>query len=188
MMTKSFLRLLVAFSLLSVALSSVAQDTLTVDKSLYYRGILGGGTGFGRFFVGNNSIIGLDFELMVERNKTVYGIGGKSLSTYKISTMNNYMQSYDLTIGRVLKSNNLFSSLSLGIAYLEGETWHKVADEYESKNYRIIGLPISLKGFIVPFRYYGLGVDLYANINSASTFYGIYVCHQFGLLKRVKKK
>ncbi len=185
--TKFKLLLLIISSSLVLALSSKAQDTLAVDKSLYYRAILGGGTGSGSFFTGKNSMIGFNFELMIERNKTVYSIAGRSLSTFKISNMNNYMQSYDLTIGRVLKSNNLFSSLSLGIAYLEGETWHKIADQYHSKNYQTIGLPISIKGFIVPFRYYGLGVDLYANINSASSFYGIYLCHQVGLLKRMKK-
>lgn len=165
----------------------LAQDTSMLDKSIYYRGILGGGTGSGRIFTNSSSTLGLDLEIMIEKNTILYGLGAKSLSTFNISRYNNYMQSYDLTIGRVLKSNQLFSSLSLGIAYVEGETWQKVEEEYDSKNYRKIGIPISLKGFFVPFRHYGLGVDIYANINGAGTFYGIYFCHQFGLLKKVKK-
>lgn len=76
MITKTFLRLLVAFSLLAVALPSLAQDTLKVDKSLYYRGVLGGGAGSGRFFTSSNSTIGITLEVMVEKNKTIYGIGG----------------------------------------------------------------------------------------------------------------
>lgn len=94
MITKSILRLLVFSSLLAVALPTAAQDTVKADKSFYYRGILGGGSGSGRFFTGTNSTLGLDLEFMLERNKTIYGIGGKSLSTFKISIMNNYMQSY----------------------------------------------------------------------------------------------
>ena len=188
MFKKSLLCLFVIISLIAVTLPAVAQDTVGVDKSIYYRGILGGGTGSGSIFTHRNSTLGLDLEIMIEKNKILYGIGAKSLSTFNVSRYNNYMQSYDLTIGRVLKSNNLFSSLSLGIAYIEGETWQKLEAEYESKNFKKIGLPISLKGFFVPFRYYGLGVDIYANINEAGSFYGIYFCHQFGLLKKVKKK
>lgn len=102
--------------------------------------------------------------------------------------MNDYIRSYDLTVGRVLKNNNFFSSLNLGIGYVDGETWHELADGYESKRYKTIGFPISIKGFVVPFRFYGLGIDLYANINKKSSFYGVNLCHQVGLLKRVKKQ
>lgn len=188
MLQKFLNRILVLGLIMTGALPSTAQDTLEIDKSFYYRGIIGAGVGAGSFFIGSNSTLGLDLEVIVERNKTIYSIGGRSMSTFKVSTMNNYMQSYDLTIGRVLKINNLFTSLSLGIAYLEGEEWHKVEDKYQSKKYRTIGFPISVKGFLVPFRFYGIGVDLYANINSASTFYGIYACHQFGLLKKKRNQ
>lgn len=188
MVTKYLSRLLLIASFITVDLSSLAQDTLKKDKSLYYRAFIGMGSGSGRSLNTSNSPIGINLEFMVERNKTNFGIDIRTLSTTKMSIMNDYIRSYDLTVGRVLKIKSLFSSLNLGIGYVDGETWHELADGYESKRYKTIGFPVSVKVFIVPFRFYGLGVDLYANINKKSSFYGVNICHQFGLLRKVKKQ
>lgn len=167
---------------MAIALTSTSQDTLKEDKTFYYRAIIGMGTGSGSFLNNSKSRMGINLEFLVEKNKTIYGFDARSLSMFNVSNMNNYMQSYDLTIGRVLKNKNFFSSFNIGVGYVEGQIWNELSDGYETTRYKTVGFPLSVKGFCIPFLYYGLGVELYANINSKSSFYGVNLCHQFGKL------
>lgn len=53
---------------------------------------------------------------------------------------------------------------------------------YEKIEHSTIGLPIHFEAFFTPVRFFGIGVILFANINSSQSFGGFCLCIQFGKL------
>ncbi len=187
--------------LIVVALNSIkAQDTLQSNKKLYYRFTIGIGIGSGYPLQEDEYGIGANMEFAFQKNNAVYGLGARGLQEFDIFASSNIIpsiSSIDITYGKSFNKKSFFVSVSVGAGWVTDVQPGKLLsygsgffgpDYYEKITNHTIGLPISAKIFWVPFRFYGIGLELYANINSKNTFYGINICHQFGKLRHVIKK
>ncbi|MGI8584486.1 MAG: hypothetical protein ACR2KX_20035 [Chitinophagaceae bacterium] len=172
-----------------------------MNKELYYRLTIGAGFGSGYPLQEENDGISVTGEFAIQREKNVYALGLRSVIEFDLfstSYPNNSISSIDITYGKVLINGKFFSSVSAGIGFIEGITRGKYLssggpgwfdpDYYEKIRFYRIGIPISAKMFWVPLRFYGIGLELYVNINIKNTFYGIIFCHQFGKLSPKKLK
>ncbi|MEO6327683.1 MAG: hypothetical protein ABIO55_02070 [Ginsengibacter sp.] len=175
-----------------------SQDTLGVEKKVYFRAAFGLGVGSG--FPLQEDALGIaaniDFDL--QKNRSVYTLGARQIGEFQLfnnSNINNAVNSLDVKYGRVFKGS-FFSSISAGIAWVIGVQkgqllsreggWFSSFSKYEKITYYTIGLPISAKILWMPIKSYGLGAELYVNINAKNPFYGINFCHQFGKVKADK--
>ena len=173
-----------------------AQDTSKIAIPLYYRLTLGGGLGKGYPLAENDFGIGGIIEFAVQKKTSIYSFGIRGLGELAIfdqSNVNNSISSAEITYGKVFQARSFFAALSAGAGYIsalqKGELlsreggWFSSVSTYQKISYHTIGFPIAAKIFWLPARVYGIGIELYVNINSRNTFYGINFCHQFGKLK-----
>lgn len=184
-----FIPFVLAVNIISVR----AQDTLKVDNSLYYRLTIGGGFG------GGNSIpedgIGANIEFALQKQKSVFAVSVRGMEEFMLFSNSNVVKSItsaDITYGIIFKRKALYTSISAGVGWVtnvqEGKLlsreggWLFSSYTYEKLTYHNIDFPISAKIFWVPLKFYGIGVELFVNINK-NTFYGINFCHQFGKLR-----
>lgn len=178
---------------------SKAQDSFRKHKKLNYRLTIGAGFGSGYPSQEENDGISVTAEFAIQREKNVYALGLRSVFEFDFlstSYPNNSISSIDITYGKVLINGKFFSSISAGIGFIEGIEKGKFLSTdgtgwfaphyYEKIRFYTIGIPITAKMFWVPLRFYGIGLELYVNINIKNTFYGIIFCHQFGKLRPKK--
>jgi hypothetical protein len=71
-----------------------------------------------------------------------------------------------------------FASVSAGIAYTYGR--YSIYDTDNHPEFKTVGLPIEAKVFLKPFPAFGIGVILFANINSEQSIHGYFICFQIG--------
>lgn len=172
-----------------------AQDTLTEDKKLYYRLTLGAGIGAG-YPQQDGFGTGGTLEFALQKQKNAYSIGVRGIEEFEIfaySNVPNSINSIDITYGKVFKNKSFYTSISAGAGLVTGVQkgkfisgsggWFNSNSNYEKITHHTIGFPISAKIFWVPLSFTGVGLELYANINSKNTFYGINLCRQFGKLR-----
>lgn len=194
-MKQALSHFLIPLILLSNITSIKAQDTL-IDNSLYFRLTVGGGSGGSKSIKGNG--IGGTIEFAIQKRKAVFAAGIKGIEEFNLLSGSNVIRSIsgaDVTYGRVWKRNTFYSSISAGISWVisvqEGKLlsrqggWLFGSYTYEKLTYNNLGFPISAKIFWVPARFYGIGAELFVNINKY-TFYGVNFCHQFGKLSSKK--
>lgn len=198
---KYFLKIAATLFLLLVSLGlGMAQDTLKINEK-FYRLTLGGGFGSGYPLQEDDFGIGGNLDFTIQKNNSIYTLGIRVVTEFVLfesSNVDNSINSVDLTYGKVFKGGCFFSSISAGIACVKSEHkgkllsreggWLFATYTYEKIKHYTIGFPLSVKIFWVPLRFYGLGTELYANLNTVNPFYGINFCHQFGKLRRPKIK
>ena len=198
MVNKYLFILLISYLLFDFIPAVKAQDTLKNNRS-YYRFTITGGFGNGYSQETNDIGIGFGLEFETQRKQHLFNIGIHQLEQFEIlgiSIPNLSVISFDVMYGKILSDKKLYSSINIGIGYLQkishGELIsydHGIfGNEYyqKIKEYRF-GIPISLKFFGVPKSYFGMGVNFYANINKHS-FYIITSGFQFGKLRDKKIK
>lgn len=176
-----------------------AQELPRSDSQFYYRFSLGGGfaNGYPQQEAGATALGG-SLEFALQNKKTVYALGFTGVSEFlplASYSVQNSISSFGITYGKVYQRKALFSSISAGISLVTSEErgsfissdpgWFGTS-YYEKIKSHTIGIPISAKVLWIPSRVYGIGVEVYANLNSKSSFYGINLCHQFGKLRPKK--
>ncbi len=173
-----------------------AQDSLKTDNDKYYRVSWGAGIGSGFPLQENDMGFGGALEFAVQQKNSAYAVGGRIVSEFVLfdnSNVTNSIWSVDLTYGRAWKTKFFYGSISTGVGLVTTEEEGKLLDysggwffgqyTYERVIHHTVGLPISGKFVWVPTRFYGVGIELFANINSRSTFYGVNTFHQIGKLR-----
>jgi hypothetical protein len=71
--------------------------------------------------------------------------------------------------------------------YSDGSAFFNLYREYSLRQENYLGIPISLKIFLVPIRYYGISMEFYANINKGSNYFSKNLSSQFGILRNELK-
>ena len=178
-----------------------SQDSSQIKPITYYRITVGGGLGRGYPQSGLEFGLSGIIEIAVQKQKSIYALsvsGQQEIGIFNFSNVQNSISSVNMMYGRVLSANNFFCSISAGVGYVFTEEkgaiisreggWLFGINTYEKLNHSTIGVPISLKTFWVPVKFYGIGIDFNANINSKSSFYSVNFCHQIGKLRAAKKK
>lgn len=194
------------FYLLTICFCFCFMKVLSLDTSktktiTYYRFTLGGGLGKGYPQAESQNGVGGTFRAAIQRKKKLYTLGTTGLGEIKIlnySNVNNKISSLEVMYGRVLYANKIFCSISGGLGYINSEetgafisregSWLFGYYTYEKIQRSSVGIPISFQTFWVPAKFYGIGLDFYANINSINSFYTVSLCHQFGKLRPSVKK
>ena len=180
---------------------AISQNSSETKTTTYYRVTLGGGLGKGYPQAESETGVGGTLRGTLQRKKNLYTLGTTALGEIKIfnnSNVNNNISSLEFMYGRVLSTNNFFCSINGGLAFLKSEEsgafvsreggWIFGYYTYEKIKRSSIGIPISFQTFWIPAKFYGVGLDFYANINSISSFYTLSFCHQFGKLRPSLKK
>ena len=208
-MIKHFKFLTVLFLFINTGLVN-AQDTLQIDKKLYYRVTIGAGIGYGYPLQEKHDFgIGANIEFALQKQMAVYGLGARGLQEFQIfayANVTNSVSSIDMTYGRIFKKGAFFTSVSGGIGLVIGVQQGKLLSSggggfhsysyYEKLVYHTIGFPLSAKIFWMPRKNNGLiknlsgglGIELFVNINSQKTFYGINLCTQLRFKSPKNKK
>lgn len=188
----------ILFSLMINAGLVKSQDTLKTDKKFNCRLTIGVGMGSGPSQEDDYGI-GIMGEFAVQRKNNVYALGIRrveGLQILGVSHPTNSNNCLDITYGKVFTKGSFFSCISAGIGCIEGIRQGKYLSStggwfgdsyYEKIRFYTIGFPISAKIFWILSRFYGLGIELFVNINK-NTFYGINFSHQFGKLRPAKIK
>ncbi len=83
-----------------------------------------------------------------------------------------------LLYGRVLSEGSFFASVGAGVAYVEGLDVGLFGDNDEL--FATIGLPLEVQLFVRPFRFIGVGIYGFANINPEQNFTGATFSVQIG--------
>ena len=177
-----------------------SQDSSKAPNKIFYRITLGGGLGKGYPQAASEIGIGGTLRLSIQTEKSLYTIGTTALGEFNIfnfSNINNNISSMELMYGKALSTNAFYCSINGGLSFIKSEEsgalvsreggWLFGFSTYEKIKRTAVGVPLSLQTFWVPARFYGLGIDIYANINSISSFYCISFCHQFGKLRPALK-
>ena len=178
-----------------------SQNSSTIKPITYYRVTIGGGLGKGYPQTASETGISASLEATIQRKTKLYSVSTRSLGEIGIfdnSNVNNNISSIELMYGKVLSSNTFFCSISGGLGYVysqeKGEfisreaVWFFGYYTFEKIKKSTVGIPISFKIVYIPTKFYGIGLDFYANINSNNTFYTASLCHQFGKLRPAVKK
>ena len=178
-----------------------SQNSSTIKPITYYRVTIGGGLGKGYPQAASETGISASLEATIQRKTKLYSVSTRSLGEIGIfdnSNVNNNISSIELMYGKVLSSNTFFCSISGGLGYVysqeKGEfisreaVWFFGYYTFEKIKKSTVGIPISFKIVYIPTKFYGIGLDFYANINANNTFYTASLCHQFGKLRPAVKK
>ena len=178
-----------------------SQNSSTIKPITYYRVTIGGGLGKGYPQAASETGISASLEATIQRKTKLYSVSTRSLGEIGIfnnSNVNNNISSIELMYGKVLSSNTFFCSISGGLGYVYSEEkgefisregiWFFGYYTFEKIKKSTVGIPISFKIVYIPTKFYGIGLDFYANINVNNTFYTASLCHQFGKLRPAVKK
>lgn len=178
----------------------IAQDTSVRTKKILSRLTLAGGLGLGVPEQRGNYGFGSYVEFAIQKRESLYAIGVRELIEFDIfstSNVQNKVGSVDLTYGKAYTKGNFYASLNAGFGYttvvVKGSLisrqggWLFSHSIYEKLSANTIGIPISCKIMWLPAKFYGIGLELYANLNGVNSFYGFNMAHQFGKLRPVMK-
>ena len=187
--------------IVATSISLIAQVSDKHKTPLYYRLTLGGGLGKGFPLQETGEVgIGGTIEFAVQKKNNVYALGVTGISEFDLlsgSNVHNSVSSWGITYGKAIQQKSFFSSISGGLSLVTGEQKGNFISSaggwfgmhyYEKIKAHTVGFPISAKFLWTPSTVYGLGLEVYANLNSLGSFYGINFCHQFGKLRPKKTK
>lgn len=183
------------------SIKSIAQDSLSNKQVIYFRITAGGGIGKGYPQSEGQIGIGGSLEAAIQKKNNLYSLGIRTLGEFVLfnnTNVHNNINSADIMYGKVLSAHVFFCSISGGISYVYSEQegdlisrevgWFFGRYNYQSIKTASVGLPLSFKTMWIPTKYYGIGIDFYANINRINSFYSINFCHQFGRLRPSRAK
>jgi hypothetical protein len=89
-----------------------------------------------------------------------------------------------LLYGLALKQEQVFVSVGVGLAFVEGSISHGLFSTKEPEKIGpTIGIPVEAQLFWRPARFLGIGLYAFANLNSEEPFAGITLGFQFGKLR-----
>jgi hypothetical protein len=147
--------------------------------------------------------LNLNLECSIQKNNWLFSCGYRIIPDFEIVNRTkgkNSIKSSEFTLGRALKNDLLSLSISTGISKIifkkqDGLTKIYTTDEWflnEYREYNLItesqlGIPISIKIFLVPLQYYGTGLEFYANINKQANFFCFSFISEFGKLRNKMK-
>jgi hypothetical protein len=193
--------LLFVFSILLLINHLRAQNSLKKNKELLYRFTMGMGIGSDPSQETKYGI-GLMTEFAVQKKNNIYSLGVRRIEEFEIfgggypTISNNCL---DITYGKALTIEPIFSSISVGLGCLKGIRQGKYLygggwldrGHYENIQYYTVTFPMSAKIFWIPRKSHGLikglnggiGIEIFANFNSKQNFRGINLCTQFGKLR-----
>ena len=97
-----------------------------------------------------------------------------------IDLVGNSFYDVGLLYGRVLSQGAFFASVGAGVAYVEGTRSEFFSDSEEL--FATIGLPLEVQLFVRPFRFIGVGIYGFANVNREQNFTGATLSLQIGNL------
>ena len=179
----------------------ISQDSSAENPIIYYRITLGGGLGKGYPQNYSETGIGGTFKIAVQRKKSLYTLSTTAvgeIALFDNSNVNNNISSIEVMYGKVLSTNKFFCNISGGLGFIRSQEkgafisregfWLFGYYNYEKINKSTIGIPISFQTFWIPTKFYGVGLDFYANINANNSFYVVSFCHQFGKLRTSLKR
>lgn len=177
-----------------------AQDS-TDKKAIFYWASLGGG--ICRTDKVSDITLGSNLEIALQKDKTVYLIsyreGGEGFrNLLSSSNVRNKITSVEFSYGRVYRKNRLIAIVNAGPAFIKSTFKGELLEStggcffssytYEEKTAHGIGLALSAKLILATSKYFGLSFEPYANLNSASSFYGFNINLLFGNLRSSAKR
>ena len=154
---------------------------------------LGYGIGFDSYPDNRNLNFAISIDYSIQKNKNLFTLGCHSSNEMNFilgPRPNNRVNSYEITYGRTHTKGDYFFALSGGMSYNHrierGKYLYSESilgpDHYEKIGVSTLGVPISIRSVWNVFRKYGVGLELYANINKTS-YYCITLISQFGNLR-----
>jgi hypothetical protein len=178
--------------------SASAQDSTKKENEKKYLHRISYGAGLGNDDVNTFGVGGISLllEYGLQKNNTIYSIGFRGitdLGPFFVSPP-NLLGGIDITYGKLIQKKSLFASANAGISLVvssirdqflyfhEPRGFFSVA-EYSTIKKGGIGIAASTKIYWIPTRYFGVGLELYANINSIHSFYASSFGFQFGRLR-----
>ncbi len=121
-------------------------------------------------------------DVFLNGNLELYG---KSLVTADIrinpAIFGTDVENYSILLGKITKQKFSFFTASAGISFVSSHTTYLFSSRNNS-NEAGIGIPILLQGYVVAAQAVGLGINVYANINTIGSSAGISFCLAFGRL------
>ena len=136
--------------------------------------------GVGYTTLGSGAIGNITYQPLDSFIVSVGAAGSRDLATHLVQSMEYYA-----TGGLVFKGKKSVASFELGPSY--GAYFHYEPDFNThlliTTEYRKTGLAIQGKYFYTPIKYFGIGVQIFADINGYQTAGQISLCLAFGLVR-----
>jgi len=156
------------------------------DKGNFYWLNIGSG-----LTLSDSSTLGFGSVLSLshEHERRLYSLrflGSNELNLFEKPSL--YLLDLGLLYGYMYRLGNNAFSISSGVSLIGGNKKGKLinsedfTDEYEEINYVTIGLPLELQALYIPFKYFGLGITFFGNLNNEKSYYGSMLTFQFGKL------
>ena len=181
---------IVVFILLLIYAQSLYSQK-TIDSTLLIFGT-GGVGGFDTEKTGGiDAQFSIDFQKKHDQWKIRY-IGGSELNLFG-PTPNETFNDIGVLYGRVANYKNIQFSISGGLgivtgimrgAYLSSSPGFFSFSKYERRPYTTYGIPLEAEFNYNPFKFLGLGVIVFANINPESSFWGINFMWKIGKVRQ----
>jgi hypothetical protein len=182
MKTKLLLLLTFVFAILKIH----SQDSIPEIKKYW----LDSGIGI-TSQLEDQSYIAMGFSLNYIENKSHYKLRFLGISEFKIFGQSENVVSIGGLIGKHYSTK--FTQISflggLGIAFNEelttnvigrtGSGWFS-SSIYETETSTMLSIPLEIEFLFKPFNFYGLGISLFADINSKKPSFGILLKSGFG--------
>jgi hypothetical protein len=135
------------------------------------------GTGAGIGFLTHSNHTSLSGAIYASYQSGSHLFGLRSAATGKF--FNDSFYDFGVIYGRGVHRNDFLLSLGTGASLAAGKRTGGLFDDSESVG-PIFGFPFELQLFIRPFRYAGMGVYGFANLNRKQTFCGAIFSVQIG--------
>jgi len=142
--------------------------------------------------IGPSSLfIGVGFSGWYEKNHTVFQLNMYSSENLAIFSPVIAMNELNFSVGKSFTTKYLRFTATTGIAVVQGQNvvdtisgtgWFD--DTYIYKKYQTIGLPLQAGAWFYPFKYLGIGLKAYGNINPRVSYSGLLVSLAVGRLKQ----
>ena len=139
------------------------------------------GTGAGIGFLNHSNEAFLSGAIYASYQPGSHLIGLRSASAGEF--FNDSFYDFGVIYGRSMNRNDFFLSIGTGASLAAGKRSAGLFDDSESVG-PIFGIPFELQLFIRPFRFAGVGVYAFANLNREQTFGGAILSVQIGKMSR----
>ena len=181
------------FFLLLIYAQSLYSQTTSDSSHLLFSTL-----GFGSYRGEKSS--GLDFQLSLDYQKKNYQwkfryIGASEFQLFGPDPPESY-NDIGVLYGRVANAQNIQLSLSGGLGIVAGTMRGDYisssgvlfpSSQYETKHVFTVGIPLEAAINYNPFKSFGLGFAVYANLNAVNSFWGINLMFKVGTVKHIRR-